>query len=331
MEKLIKKNDRIFLAGANGMVGSSIKRILKNKGYGQKKQNLLTPSKKELDLSNYLQLKDWMKKNNPDVVIVAAAKVGGILANSKYPADFLLENLKIQTNVIELSWLNGVKRLLFLGSSCIYPKNHTEPIIEEYLLNSKLEKTNEFYAIAKICGIKLCESLRKQYNFDAISLMPTNLYGPNDNYDLNNSHVMPALIKKFLEAKKNNYKSVTCWGSGSPLREFMYVDDLAEASIYCLENWDLDSENAPKDKEGKPLTLLNVGTGKDISIKELALKIASITGFKGEIIWDKSKPDGTKRKLLNINRIRNLGWEAKIDLDEGINRTIKDIKKSEIT
>ena len=331
MEKLIKKNDRIFLAGANGMVGSSIKRILKNKGYGQKKQNLLTPSKKELDLSNYLQLKDWMKKNNPDVVIVAAAKVGGILANSKYPADFLLENLKIQTNVIELSWLNGVKRLLFLGSSCIYPKNHTEPIIEEYLLNSKLEKTNEFYAIAKICGIKLCESLRKQYNFDAISLMPTNLYGPNDNYDLNNSHVMPALIKKFLKKKKNNYKSVTCWGSGSPLREFMYVDDLAEASIYCLENWDLDSENAPKDKEGNPLTLLNVGTGKDISIKELALKIASITGFKGEIIWDKSKPDGTKRKLLNINRIRNLGWEAKIDLDEGINRTIKYIKKSEIT
>lgn len=332
MKKLISKSERFFIAGSRGMVGQAIIKALRISGYGEKEHGgiFLTPSREELNLLNTEDVEKWFLINKPTVVVLAAAKVGGIQANNSMPADFILENLKIQNNVIENSWKTNVKRFLFLGSSCIYPKSAKQPIKEEYLLNSKLEKTNEFYAIAKICGIKLCESLRKQYNFDAISLMPTNLYGPNDNYDLNNSHVMPALIKKFLKAKKNNYKSVTCWGSGSPLREFMYVDDLAEASIYCLENWDLNSENAPKDKEGNPLTLLNVGTGKDISIKELALKIASITGFKGDIIWDKSKPDGTKRKLLNINRIRNLGWEAKIDLDEGINRTINDIKKSEI-
>tara|TARA_Y100001978_G_C23689691_1_gene433981 strand:+ start:1343 stop:2329 length:987 start_codon:yes stop_codon:yes gene_type:complete len=327
MSKFISKRSKIFLAGANGMVGKSIKKSLINCGYGliRNKGEILCPSREELDLFDYLAVKSWFKIKKPDIVILAAAKVGGILANSNKPADFLLENLKIQTNVIEASWLSGVKRFLFLGSSCIYPSGYNKPIKEEYLLQRELEKTNEYYAIAKIAGIKLCDALRKQHNFDAISLMPTNLYGPNDNYNPNSSHVMPALIKKFLLAKKSNLPSVVCWGSGSPLREFLYVEDLADAVVFCLENWNPSSSNAPKDNFGNPLTILNVGTGIDISIKDLAKKIATIIDYQGKIYWDKSKPDGTKRKLLDITRISNLGWKASINLEEGIKRTIKDL------
>ena len=256
-------------------------------------------------------------------MIVAAAKVGGIFANSHMPFGFLNENLKIQSNVINSAYSSGVKRLLFLGSSCIYPKFAQQPIKEDYLLQGELEGTNEWYAIAKIAGIKLCQALRIEHNFDAISLMPTNLYGPNDNYHNKNSHVMAALIKKFSDAKKNDEKHVTCWGSGKPMREFMHVDDLADAIIYCLENWFPSDENSPKDNHGNSLSYLNVGTGKEISIKNLALLIADETKFKGEIIWDKEMPDGTPRKLLNVERIETLGWSSKIGLREGIRDTIK--------
>jgi len=327
MTKAIKLSEKIFIAGAYGMVGSSIKKILKKRGY---EKSLLTPRRTDLNLLNSELVKEWFVKNQPKIVILAAAKVGGIYANSSYPANFILENLKIQTNIIESSWLSGVRRLIFLGSSCIYPKYATQPIKEELLLSGELESTNQWYAIAKIAGIKLCESLRIQHNFDAISLMPTNLYGPNDNYHPQNSHVVAALIRKFLIAKTQNLSSITCWGSGSVLREFMHVDDLAEAVIFCLENWFPDYRNAPLDIHGNPLNHLNVGTGKDISIKCLAKKIASITDFKGEIIWDKSKPDGTPRKLLDIQRINKLGWKAEIDLDEGLTKTISLLKKSDL-
>ena len=327
--KKINAKERIFIAGSSGMVGNAICNSLKKHGYGLEENNgeLLTPKRKELDLTDYNSVKDWFKENNPSIVILAAAKVGGILANSIYPADFILQNLKIQNNVIETAFNYGVKRFLFLGSSCIYPKFCSQPISEDYLLKGKLEETNESYAIAKIAGIKLCQSLRKQYGFDAISLMPTNLYGPNDNYHNKNSHVMAALIKRFCIAKRENYKSVTCWGTGSPLREFMHVEDLGEAVIFALENWDPSNPNAPKDKEGKPLTFLNVGTGKEISIFHLANKIANIINFDGEIIWDNKKPDGTPRKLLNIEKILSTGWKAKVNLDEGIKNTIKSYKK----
>ena len=324
MKKLILPNERIFLAGANGMVGSAIKRKLLESGYGlsENDSHLFTPSRKELDLTNYNQVKEFFEKNSPSVVIIAAARVGGILANSTKPANFILENIKIQTNIIENAWLQGVKRLLFLGSSCIYPKFAPQPIKEEYLLNSSLEETNEYYAIAKIAGLKLCESLRVQYGFDAISLMPTNLYGVGDNYDLENSHVMAAFIRKFVEAKKYSKKEVICWGSGKPFREFLHVDDLASASLFSLEYWDPNSENAPRGLEGKKLNHLNVGTGKLISIYDLARKIAKFTNYHGEIIWDKSKPDGTPKKQLNIEKILSLGWEPKIKLDDGILETI---------
>ena len=332
MGKLIFKTDKIFVAGASGMVGKSIKETLIKHNYGLKTFNgeLLTPNRKELDLLNAESVRSWMRINKPDVVILAAAKVGGILANSQFPVDFLLNNLKIQINLIEAAWLMGVRRFLFLGSSCIYPSNFNIPIKEEFLLESKLEKTNEHYAIAKIAGIKLCDALRKQNGFDAFSLMPTNLYGPNDNYDLDNSHVMAALIRKFLHAKKRNLPAVTCWGTGLPMREFLFVDDLAEAVVFCLEKWDPSSSLAPKDQTGQPLTILNVGSGTDISIKDLAHKIAKITNYEGEIIWDSSKPDGTKRKLLDISRISKLGWEATIDLEQGIEKTIKNLDLSKI-
>lgn len=328
MDYLIDKNERFFLAGSNGMVGSSIKRTLQKYGYGAKDFNgkLFTPTRAELNLLDYSSVYDWMKKNRPTVVIIAAAKVGGILANSNFPADFLLENLKIEINIIESAWKLGIKRLLFLGSSCIYPKYANQPICEEELLNGYLEETNQWYALSKISGIKLCESLRKQYGFDAISLMPTNLYGPNDNYHPQNSHVLPALINRFKNAKGSNLNSVTCWGTGDVLREFLYVDDLAEAVIFCLKKWDPSRSNAPKDKNGNPLTFLNVGTGVDISIKDLANKIANKIGFNGEILWDNSKPDGTPRKLLNINKITKLGWQHKYSLDEGIDKTLNDLK-----
>ena len=333
MKNIIGKGDRIFLAGSKGMVGRSIKKVLYKKGYGTETNEgvILDPTREELDLEDSYSVKNWMKENKPDVVILAAAKVGGILANSNYPVDFLLNNLKIQINVIESAWLNGVKRLLFLGSSCIYPKNYDSPIKEEFLLSGELEATNECYAIAKISGIKLCDALRKQHNFDAISLMPTNLYGPNDNYHQFNSHVMPSLIRKFLHAKKYNIPRVTCWGSGSPRREFLYVDDLAEAAIFCLENWDPSDKNAPKDSNGDPLTILNVGTGNDISIKELAIKISNIINYDGYINWDQSKPDGTKKKLLDIKNLTDLGWKFSTSLDQGIKKTINQLDLNKIT
>ncbi len=328
----INLEDKILVAGASGMAGSAIVRALFKNGYGNPIYNgkIYTPTRKELNLLNYEKVEEWLKIHKPDVVIIAAAKVGGILANDNYSADFLLENLKIEINLIESSFKNNVRRLLFLGSSCIYPKACNQPIKEEYLLNGGLESTNEAYAIAKITGIKLCESLRKQYDFDAISLMPTNLYGPGDNYHPTNSHVLPSLIRKFSEANKDN-TTVTCWGTGSPLREFMHVDDLGDACVFALEKWDIESINAPKDSRGEPLSFLNVGTGKDISIKELALMIAAEIKFKGEIFWDITKPDGTKRKLLDVNKISELGWESKIDLKEGLRKTLDSYKKEIIT
>tara|TARA_Y100000589_G_scaffold72501_1_gene65298 strand:+ start:6377 stop:7378 length:1002 start_codon:yes stop_codon:yes gene_type:complete len=329
MKKKISLNDRIFIAGATGMAGNAIYRRLKIHGYGSKKNNgkLLIPNRREVNLSDSNEVINWFRKERPSVVIIAAAKVGGILANSKYPADFLLENLKIQNNIIENSFNFGVKRLLFLGSSCIYPKFCSQPIHEEFLLDGKLESTNEPYAIAKISGIKLCQSLRKQYEFDAISLMPTNLYGQRDNYQDEDSHVMAALIKRFYIAKLKKEKSVTCWGTGSPQREFMHVDDLAEAVVFALEKWDPSKNDAPKDDIGNPLTYLNVGTGNEISIMKLSEKIATILNYEGKIFWDHTKPDGTPRKLLNIDKIKQLGWEPKINLDKGIADTIESFKK----
>ena len=328
MKKLLLPSEKIFIAGANGMVGNAIKRILQKSGYGNTKNDgeLYTPSRKELDLTNHQEVKEWFEKYRPTIVIIAAAKVGGILANATQPANFILENLKIQTNIIENAWLMGVKRLLFLGSSCIYPKFASQPIKEEYLLDGSLEQTNEYYAIAKIAGLKLCESLRIQHGFDCISLMPTNLYGPGDNYHTDNSHVMAAFIRKFVESKKESEKKVICWGSGKPLREFLHVDDLANASLFCLEYWDPNSENAPQNKYGNLLTYLNVGTGKVITIYDLAKKIAKLTDYQGEIIWDESKPDGTPIKQLDISKITKLGWLPEIKLNEGISKTINIFK-----
>ena len=317
--KKININDKIFIAGANGMAGQAIRRSFIKNGYNL----LLTPSRAELNLFDFKAVNKWFANNQPDIVVIAAAKVGGILANSSQPTEFLLDNLKIQNNLIEISWKYGVKRLLFLGSSCIYPKLASQPIKEEDLLNGALEETNQWYAIAKIAGIKLCEALRKQHNFDAISLMPTNLYGAGDNYDQNTSHVMASLIRKFWIASKENLPSVTCWGSGKPYREFLHSDDLGDATIFALENWDPSSVDTPLDKNGERLSFLNVGTGKEISIKSLATKIATLSNYKGKIIWDKTKPDGTPRKLLDISRIEQLGWKPKISLDEGIKNTLK--------
>ena len=322
--KKISLHEKIFIAGSRGMAGSAICRALKKNGYGSNINGgkLFLPDRHELNLLDKNSLDQWFVKNKPTVVVLAAAKVGGILANSNSPADFLLENIKIQTNVIEASWRFGVKRLLFLGSSCIYPKFANQPILEDSLLSGSLELTNQWYAIAKISGIKLCESLRLQYGFDAISLMPTNLYGPGDNYHSTNSHVMASLIKKFCEASIKSSSSVNCWGTGTPLREFLHVNDLGEAVVFSLENWDPGSESAPLDNSGIPLSFLNVGTGKDISIRDLAVKIAKYAGFKGEVIWDTSKPDGTPKKQLNCQRINSLGWFPKINLDDGIKETV---------
>ena len=328
MHKGININEKIFVAGSNGMVGSAICRELIKSGYGLKENNglLLTPTRKELNLLDYRDVNTWFTLNKPSVVILAAAKVGGIYANNQKPSEFILENLKIQNNVTELAWRHGVKKFLFLGSSCIYPKFSQQPIKEEYLLTDSLEKTNEFYAIAKIAGIKLCESLRKQHNFNAISLMPTNLYGPRDNYHLENSHVLPALIRKFSEAKEFNKSEVICWGTGKPLREFLYVNDLAEACIFVLEKCFGDikcKENYIKDD----LSWLNVGSKYEISIKDLAQKIALKCGYTGKIIWDESKPDGTPRKKLDISKLSSLGWEAKTNLDDGISKTLESFVK----
>jgi GDP-L-fucose synthase len=311
MAPLITADDRIFVAGHRGMAGSAICRALQRAGYS----NLLTASRAELDLEDGPAVQRWFSEHTPTVVVLAAAKVGGIQANNSYPADFLLDNLKIQTNVIETAWRSGVRRLLFLGSSCIYPKLTEQPIREEALLTGPLEPTNEWYAIAKITGIKLCEALRRQHGFDAISLMPTNLYGPGDNYHPTNSHVLPALIRRFHEAAEANAPSVTCWGTGTPLREFLHVDDLGEACVFALEHW----QPGPDKQQ-----FLNVGTGLDLTIRELAEAVAEDTGFQGEIHWDASKPDGTPNKQLDVSRLAELGWRARIPLAEGLASTVAD-------
>lgn len=320
----LKKSHKIFVAGHNGMVGKAIIREL-NKG---EYKNIIVEERSKLDLSDAISVKNWFLINKPDIVILAAAKVGGIYANDKYPYDFISENFKIQNNIIENSWLNNVKRLVFLGSSCIYPKFAEQPIREESLLTGSLEKTNEWYAIAKIAGIKLCEALYKQYKFDAISLMPTNLYGPGDNYNLENSHVIPALIRKFYEAKVSKSKFVTCWGTGKARREFLHVDDLASACLFVLNNFDTNRDINLKSKSFDINRLLNVGTGQDITIKEISYLISEIIGFDGQIKWDETKPDGTPRKLLDTTKINSMGWNYKINLETGLKQTIKEFEKS---
>ena len=323
-EKLISPADRIYVAGHRGMAGSAICRALVSKGYGEAGGGaLLTATRSELDLLDPGAVANWFGANKPDVVILAAAKVGGIHANATYPADFLLDNLKIQNHVIETAWRSGVRRLLFLGSSCIYPKFAEQPIQEEALLTGPLEPTNAWYAIAKIAGIKLCEALRQQHGFDAISLMPTNLYGPGDNYHPTNSHVLPALIRRFHEAAVRDDASVTCWGTGTPLREFLHIDDLGEACVFALERWDPSAEGAPLDGHGVPLQFLNVGTGVDLTIRELAEAVAVATGFKGQILWDATKFDGTPKKQLDVSRLAALGWRVGIPLDEGLGDTVE--------
>lgn len=314
MGHLITPLDRIFVAGHRGMAGSAIFRALQRAGYN----NLLTVTRSELDLEDVQLVQRWFEQHKPSVVVLAAAKVGGIQANNTYPADFLLKNLKIQTNVIETAWRHGVRRLLFLGSSCIYPKFAEQPIKEEALLTGFLEPTNEWYAIAKISGLKLCDALRRQYGFDAIALMPTNLYGPGDSYNLQNSHVLPALIRRFHDAAEAKSSTVTCWGSGSPLREFLHVDDLGEACVFVLERW----KPGPSDP-----VFLNVGTGIDLTIRALADSIAEITGFGGNILWDLSKPDGTMKKQLDVSRLSHLGWRARIPLNDGLVSTVNDFRQ----
>jgi len=299
---------KIYIAGHNGMVGSAVTREFKKKGY----KNLLMRSSEDLDLKNQIDVERFFYNEQPQVVILAAAKVGGILANNIYRAEFLYDNLMIQTNVIHSSYLTGVEKLIFLGSSCIYPRLAPQPLKEEYLLSGYLEYTNEPYAIAKITGIKMCENYYKQYGCNFYSAMPTNLYGINDNFDLKTSHVLPALIRKFHEAKEKGKNNVTIWGTGKPLREFLYVDDLAEAVLFLAEKIEA------KDLYEKELTHLNIGTGKDLSISELASLISDVIGFNGEIEYDTSKPDGTPRKLMDVSRIDALGWKYKTELREGI-------------
>ena len=302
---LITHNDRFAIFGARGMAGSAISRALERAGYSLQ----LKPTRAELDLLDPLAVQQWFTEHQPTVVVLAAAKVGGIHANNTYPADFLLENLKIQTHVIETAFQSKVRRLLFLGSSCIYPKFAEQPIKEESLLTGFLEPTNEWYAIAKIAGIKLCEALHQQHGFDAISLMPTNLYGPGDNYHPENSHVLPALIRRFHEATQLKSDCVTCWGTGTPLREFLHVDDLGEACLFALEYWQQGLEDPP---------FLNVGTGNDLTIRELAEKIAEVVGFQGEIKWNTNFPDGSPKKQLDVSRLKSMGWKASISLDQGL-------------
>lgn len=300
-------DSKIYIAGHRGMVGSAIFRNLQEKGF----TNLITKTSSELDLRNPIAVSDFFAEEKPEYVFLAAAKVGGIHANNTYRADFLYDNLMIQNNVIHQAHVNNVKKLLFLGSSCIYPKMAPQPLKEEYLLTGTLEPTNEPYAIAKIAGIKMCDAYRSQYNSNFISAMPTNLYGPNDNYDLNNSHVLPAMLRKFHEAKLDGNRDVELWGSGTPLREFLHVDDLAEACVFMMENYDDFGQ-------------VNIGVGEDLSIKALAEMIQKIVGHNGRIIWDSSKPDGTPRKLMDVQKINDLGWKAKIGLQEGITKVYKE-------
>ena len=303
----MEKDSKIYIAGHRGMVGSAIYRKLQEKGF----YNFVLKTSKELDLRNQQAVSDFFQVQKPDYVFLAAAKVGGIIANSTYRADFLYENLAIQNNVIHSAYKTSVKKLMFLGSSCIYPKLAPQPLKEEYLLSGFLEETNEPYAIAKIAGIKLCEAYRMQYGCDFISVMPTNLYGPNDNYDLKNSHVLPAMIRKFHEAKESKNESVTLWGTGSPMREFLHADDLAEACAYLMENY-----SEPQ--------FINVGTGIDITIKELAETVSKIVGFEGRLVWDTTKPNGTPRKLMDVSKLHEQGWKHTIDLQEGISLAYQD-------
>jgi len=311
---MITRGKKIYIAGHNGMVGSAILRILQNHGHN----NFVLRSIDELDLINQKDTENFFLEEKPNIVIIAAAKVGGILANNTYRAEFIYNNLMIEANIINAAYKNGVEKLIFLGSSCIYPKFAPQPIKEEYLLTDTLEFTNEPYAIAKIAGIKLCESYYRQYGSNFYSVMPTNLYGQHDNFDLQTSHVLPALIRKFHEAKLNNTdgsKTVEIWGSGKPKREFLYVDDLADAIYFLLNNIDA------KDLYENKITHLNICTGEDLTISELAEKIKNVVGFKGEIVYDSSKPDGTPRKLLDVSRINNLGWKHKNSLEEGLKKT----------
>lgn len=308
--KAVDKRARIYIAGHRGMVGSAIGRRLASAGY----TNLLTRTHAELDLSNQAAVAHFIEHERPDYIFLAAAKVGGIHANNTLRAEFIYQNLMMEANIVHAAWQAGVQRLLFLGSSCIYPRDCPQPIKEEYLLTGTLEQTNEPYAIAKIAGIKLCESYNRQYGTQYVSVMPTNLYGPNDNYDLNNSHVLPALIRKAHEAKLRGDASYVVWGSGLPMREFLYVDDMADACVFLLERGDI--------RNG----VFNVGTGQDVTIRELAEVVMSVVGFKGEIVFDSSKPDGTPRKLLNVDRMRDLGWQAKTSLREGIVKAYADFQ-----
>lgn len=305
----MEKSSKIYIAGHRGMVGSSILRALKVQGYS----NFVLKTSAELDLRNQQAVADFFSNEKPDYVFLAAAKVGGIVSNNTYRADFIYENMMIQSNVIHQSYLNGVKKLLFLGSSCIYPKLAPQPLKEEYLLTGLLEPTNEPYAIAKIAGIKMCDAYREQYGCNFISVMPTNLYGPNDNYDLNNSHVLPALLRKFITAKNKGATSVTIWGTGSPLREFLHADDLAAACLFLMDN---------HNEAG----LVNIGVGDDISILGLAKMVKQIVGFEGTILNDTSKPDGTPRKLMDVSKLTNLGWKASISLENGIKKVYEEIK-----
>ncbi|MFZ3383187.1 MAG: GDP-L-fucose synthase [Candidatus Methanoperedens sp.] len=300
----MKKKDKIYIAGHRGMAGSAIHRNLKSRGY----TDIITCTRTELDLTNQQAVNNFFETERPEYVFLAAAKVGGILANSTYPAEFIYENLMIEANVIHASYTTGVKKLLFLGSSCIYPRLASQPLKEEYLLTGELEVTNEAYAVAKIAGIRMCKHYNQQYGTNFISVMPTNLYGPNDNYDLETSHVMAALMRKFHEAKLNNAQQVVVWGTGAPRREFLHVDDMADACVYLMENF-----NAPDIGE-----FVNIGLGEDVTIREMAELIGDIAGYNGEIVYDTTKPDGTPQKLLDVSKLRKLGWDARISLRDGI-------------
>ena len=301
--------DKIYIAGHRGMVGSAILRQLKAEGY----TNFILKTSSELDLRNQQAVADFFASEKPDYVFLAAAKVGGIIANNTYRGDFIYENLMIQNNVIHQSYLNDIKKLMFLGSSCIYPKMAPQPLKEEYMLTGELEPTNEPYAIAKIAGIKMCDAYRDQFGCNFISVMPTNLYGPNDNYDLKNSHVLPAMLRKFITAKRNKETSVTIWGTGSPKREFLHADDLAEACVFLMENYN-------------EAGLVNIGVGEDISILDLAILVKKVVGFEGEILTDTTKPDGTPRKLMDVSKLSSFGWKAKTSLEEGVQKVYNEIK-----
>jgi len=307
----MNNDSKIFVAGARGLVGSAIQRELQRQGFKQ----VLGPTRQEVDLLDTKAVQNFYDKTRPEFVFVAAAKVGGILANDQQPGEFLYKNLQIQNNLIHGAWRAGVKKLLFLGSSCIYPKLAPQPLQEDYLLTGPLEPTNQWYAIAKIAGIKLCQAYRRQYSCDFISAMPTNMYGPNDNYDLQTSHVLPALIRKFHEAKAAHAPSVTCWGTGKPLRELLYVDDCARACVFLMEHYSEEQ-------------FINVGFGSDISIRDLAETVQRIIGFKGGIVWDTSKPDGTPRKLMDSSRLFALGWRPQVDLETGIKLAYDDFLRS---